>query len=83
MVFLASDGPLDIELQVARTGQPFTDDIMHYSRIGLNSVEDLLAALMMDQEGIEAFAAEAPISTDDNNLMATREPQPRGRPLPE
>jgi spermidine synthase len=71
MVFLASDGPLDIEQQVARSGQPFTDDIMHYSRIGLNSVEDLLAALMMDQEGIEAFAAEAPISTDDNNLMAT------------
>jgi spermidine synthase len=71
LVFLASEGSLDVELQVARSGRPFTDDIMHYSRIGLNSVEDLLAALMMDEEGIEAFAADAPISTDDNNLMAT------------
>ncbi len=72
LVFLASEGSLDIELQAARSGQPFTSDIMHYSRIGMNSVEDLLAALMMDQEGIEAFAAEAPISTDNNNLMATQ-----------
>ncbi|MFL2555021.1 MAG: fused MFS/spermidine synthase [Candidatus Rariloculaceae bacterium] len=71
LVFLASEGSLEVELQVARSGQPFTDDVMHYSRIGLNSVEDLLAALAMDEEGVETFAANAPISTDDNNLMAT------------
>ncbi len=72
LMFLASEGPLDVELQVARSGQPFTADIMHYSRMGMNSVEDLVAALTMDQEGVEAFAAGAPISTDDNNLMATQ-----------
>ncbi|MFL2546921.1 MAG: fused MFS/spermidine synthase [Candidatus Rariloculaceae bacterium] len=71
LVFLSSEGALDLEVQLARTGQPFTDDIMHYSRIGLNSVEDLLAALMMDEEGVEEFAADSPVSTDDNNLMAT------------
>ena len=72
LMFLASEAPLDVELQAARTGQPFTTDIMHYSRMGMNSVEDLLAALMMDQEGVEEFAADSPISTDDNNLMATQ-----------
>jgi tetratricopeptide (TPR) repeat protein len=72
LMFLASEEPLDLELQAARSGQPFTADIMHYSRIGMNSVEDLLAALAMDREGVEAFAADAPISTDDHNLMATQ-----------
>ncbi|MEE8237322.1 MAG: hypothetical protein V3S67_03315, partial [Gammaproteobacteria bacterium] len=72
LTFLASEEPLDLELQAARSGQPFTANIMHYSRMGMNGVEDLVAALTMDQEGIEAFAADAPISTDDNNLMATQ-----------
>ena len=72
LMFLASEGPLDLELQTARSGQPFTADVMHYSRMGMNSVEDLVAALTMDQEGVEAFAADAPISTDNNNLMATQ-----------
>ncbi len=72
LMFLASEELLDVELQAARSGQPFTANIMHYSRMGMNGVEDLVAALTMDQEGIEAFAADAPISTDDNNLMATQ-----------
>jgi len=72
LMFLASEGPLDLELQATRSGQPFTADVMHYSRLGMNSGEDLVAALTMDQEGVEAFAADAPISTDNNNLMATQ-----------
>jgi spermidine synthase len=72
LVFLASEASLDIELEAARSGQPFTDDVMHYSRMGMNSVEDLIAALAMDQEGLEAFASGALVSTDNNNLMATQ-----------
>ena len=72
LVFLASDAPLDLELQLARSGQPLIDDVMHYSRLGLNSVEDLLVAMAMDETGVESFARRAEISTDDNNLMATR-----------
>jgi tetratricopeptide (TPR) repeat protein len=72
LVFLASDGPLDTETQLARTGRPLTDNVMHYSRIGMNGVEDLLVALAMDQAGVETFAANAPVSTDNDNLMATR-----------
>jgi spermidine synthase len=72
LMFLASDAELDPELSLSRSGRPLTDDIMHYSRMGINGVEDLLAALAMDQAGIEAFAAGARISTDDNLLLATR-----------
>ena len=72
LMFLASETPLDIELQLARTGRPLIDDVMHFSRLGLNGVEDLLGAMVMDDEGVRSFSRRAEISTDDNNLMATR-----------
>jgi spermidine synthase len=72
MHFLASDAPLDVELEVARTGRPLRDDPMHFSRLGVSSVEDLLAALALDQRGLEEFARGAPAATDDHNLMATQ-----------
>ena len=72
LMFLASDERLDVELELARTGRPIVDDVMHYSRFGLTAVEDLLAALAIDEQGILSFARRAGISTDDNNLMATR-----------
>ena len=72
LMFLASDSPLDVELELAGTGRPFIDAPMHFSRLGLNAVEDLLAALAMDEQGVLSFARRAQISTDDNNLMATR-----------
>ena len=71
LMFHASDGPLDTEMSLARTGQPLVQDIMHFSRLGINSVEDLIAALVMDEQGVDEFSRDAPISTDDNNLMAT------------
>jgi spermidine synthase len=70
LMFLASEAPLDIENQLARTGQPFISDIMHYSRLGMNGVEDLFVALAMDESGVESFASRSPLSTDNNNLMA-------------
>ena len=72
LMFLASEAPLDVELQLARTGRPLIDDVMHFSRLGLNGVEDLLTAMAMDDEGVRSFAQRAEISTDNNNLMATR-----------
>ena len=72
LMFLASNAPLDVELEAARTGRPFIDDPLHYTQFGMNTVEDLLAALALDEQGILSFARRAEISTDDNNLMATR-----------
>ena len=72
LMFLASNAPLDVELEAARTGRPFIDDPVHYTQFGMTTVEDLLAALALDEQGILSFARRAEISTDDNNLMATR-----------
>ena len=72
LMFLASDAPLNVEQELARTGRPIIDDVLHFSRFGINGVEDLLAALALDEQGMLSFARRAEISTDDNNLMATR-----------
>ena len=72
LMFLASDAPLDVETELARTGRPIIDDVLHFSRFGINGVEDLLAALAIDEQGMLSFARRAEVSTDDNNLMATR-----------
>ncbi|NIW24639.1 MAG: hypothetical protein GWN29_08790 [Gammaproteobacteria bacterium] len=72
LMFVASMAPLDVELQLARTGLPLSSDVLHFSYLGMNGVEDLLAALIADESAIAEFAAGAPISTDDDNRMATR-----------
>ncbi len=72
LMFVASMAPLDIELQLARTGLPLSSDVLHFSYLGMNGVEDLLAALIVDESGLAEFADGAPISTDDDNRMATR-----------
>ncbi len=77
LMFLASDAPLDVELQLAQTGRPIIDDVLHFSQLGMVGVEVLLASLALDEQGILSFARRAEISTDDNNLMATRS-RPRG-----
>ena len=82
LFFMASDAPLDAEVAAARTGRPFIDAPMHYSRFGLHSHEDLLVSLALDEQGILSIARGADISTDDNNLMATRS-RPRSDGLQE
>ena len=72
LMFVASMAPLDIELQIARTGVPLSSDVLHYSYLGMNAFEDLLATLALDEAGVAELANEAPISTDDDNRMATR-----------
>jgi len=71
LIFLASDESLDLERHLISSGQPLTTDVMHYSRLGMNSVEDFIAALSMDEAGIRAFSHSAPLTTDNYNLMAT------------
>jgi spermidine synthase len=72
LFFLASETPLEVELEMARTQRPLRDDPAHYARLGIASVEDLLAALAVDGAGLEKFARGAPIATDDQNRMATQ-----------
>jgi len=65
LIFLASAMPIEPERQLARSGAPITSEVMHYSRIGMNGVEDLLAALVADDAGIDALAQDDPIRTGD------------------
>jgi hypothetical protein len=71
LVFLAAARPLDVETQVARAGgAPITVTPGHYARFGINTVEDLVAALAVDETGAARLAAGAPLITDDTNRMA-------------
>ena len=72
LMFLASMTTLEPELQLARTGRPLSADVLHFSYLGMNAVEDLLAALALDETGLADFSSGAPISTDDDNRMATQ-----------
>ncbi len=72
LMFLASDAPLDLEIELARTGRPIIEDVLHFGRMGIYGVEDLLASLAIDEQGMLSFARRAELSIDDNNLMATR-----------
>jgi spermidine synthase len=71
IVFLASDQPLNLEAQLAATGQPLRSAPLHYARFGINNTEDLVCALMLDSAGARRIAANAPLITDDDNRMAT------------
>lgn len=71
LFLLASDAPLQFEFELARTGRPLSANPLYYSYLGLNGVEDFVAALMLDEDGAARFAAGARPSTDDSNLMAT------------
>jgi spermidine synthase len=79
VVFLASDRPLNLELDLAASGLPLRDAPLHYARFGINTVEDLVAALMLDADGARRLAAGAPLITDDDNRIATSSVYEKGR----
>ncbi len=71
LVFLASAMPLNVEVDLAASGRPLLYSPVHYRRLGINTVEDLFAALAVDGDGARKLAAGAPLITDDDNRMAT------------
>ncbi len=71
LFFLASDTKLKIEHQIAQSGRPLSEHSSHFARIGLNSVEDFVVSLAMDEEGLRNFAQSGSISSDNRNIMAT------------
>jgi hypothetical protein len=71
VLFLASAAPLDVELELARSGVPLRDAPLHYARFGINNVEDLVTALVLDANGARRIATGARLITDDDNRIAT------------
>jgi hypothetical protein len=72
LFFLGSATPLNVEIDMAMSGRPLSDDRVHYLQKGIGSVEDAVVALTMDHDNVVAFAAGAELITDNFNLMATR-----------
>lgn len=70
LFFVASDRPMDVEQQILKTGRPFKDAPLFYLEQGIAAVEDVVAALMMDEDGVRKFAAGSRVITDDFNMMA-------------
>lgn len=70
LFFVASDQPMDIERQMLATGRPFSDAPLFYLELGVAVVEDVVAALMLDEQGVRNFAAGSRVITDDFNMMA-------------
>jgi len=81
LIFLASTRPLYLEMNVAASGRPLINSPAHFSSVGINTVEDLFAALAVDGAGMRALAAGAPLITDDYNRMATSSLYDFGRGL--
>ena len=71
LFFLGSEQPLNVEADIVRTGRPFSDDVLGYLEKGIGSVEDVVAALAMDQANVEAIARGGSVITDNRNYMAT------------
>ncbi len=82
LVFLAARRPLEVEVQLARSGgAPIAATPAHYARFGINTVEDLVAALAVDEAGAARLARDAAPITDDTNRMAVSSVFELGRGL--
>ncbi|MEM7411794.1 MAG: fused MFS/spermidine synthase [Myxococcota bacterium] len=68
VVLMASPAPFDITEVAPQVIAANPDD---YSREGLDRIEDLLPARVLDIEGSRAAAEGAQLTTDDWNLLAT------------
>jgi spermidine synthase len=71
LLFAASDAPLQPEQSLSATRAAFERAPLHYARWGLNSVEDLVACLVLETAGARALAGVTPAITDDRNRLAT------------
>jgi spermidine synthase len=68
--FVASNGEIDIERQLAATGRPLADEFLHYAHSGISGVQGVAVSLLVDEQGVRELAGEAQPITDDDNRMA-------------
>jgi hypothetical protein len=78
LLFLGSDSPLPVETEAARAIAASPDRL---AWAGVQTAEDVAAALALDEEGARRLAAGAPITTDERNRFQTGAPQVLAAPL--
>ena len=70
LMFLASDEPIDLWTGARGAATALANHPRHYNRMGLRAVEDAIAMMTLDADGVRSFAAGSPLNTDDRNLLA-------------
>ena len=70
--FLASPAPIEPEMRLAESGEPLVSHGTQFRRKGIASINDVVAALAWDEEGLRAIAGSAPVISDNDNLIALR-----------
>jgi len=70
LFFLASNSEIEPEAQILATGEPLRSHPNEFKRKGIGSVNDLVAALAWDIDGLRLLAVDAPLITDNDNRMA-------------
>lgn len=83
VLLLAADSPLDVEEQIARTGQPLDSSFESMTWLGISELHDVAASLALEHEGVVRFCGGAPLITDNDNRLATRSSRLSGKTIGE
>ena len=70
LLFLGSDRPIGLWDGPQGAATALQRHRRHYNRLGMRAVEDVEAMLTLDEPGLRAFAAGAPLNTDGRNRLA-------------
>jgi spermidine synthase len=70
LLFLASDEPLDLWRGAGGAARALQAYPRHYQRMGMRTVEDIIAMMTLDDAGLRKFSAGAPLNTDNHNRLA-------------
>jgi spermidine synthase len=71
LLFMGSDAPIDPERRPQSMRATLDRSPLHYARFGINTPEDLVVALALDDAGARRFVADQQPITDDDNRLAT------------
>ncbi len=81
LLFMGSRSPLEVERDIAASGEPMASAPGFYAEQGFSLLEDVAASLALDHDGLVAVCAGAQPNTDDWNLLAMRSSPTIGQSL--
>ncbi|MDP6977607.1 MAG: fused MFS/spermidine synthase [Myxococcota bacterium] len=78
VLFVSSNAPFDVGETAARAISEAPEDFAH---VGVFTAEDVLGAMLLDEEGVHALAAGKAVNRDNHNLMQIHSPKILDSPL--
>ena len=70
LMLVASPTPLTPERHMRQRARPFADSPGFFESLGIDGMEHVVSALMLDEAGMRAVSGNAPLLTDDRNTLA-------------